>query len=50
MMVSPAMLEARMAKVTILLAKYLDMRHRVKAFCPATDEAFWDKARARAPQ
>jgi hypothetical protein len=47
MMVQPDVLDARMAKDTILLSKYLEMKRRLKEYCPEMDEAFWARARER---
>jgi hypothetical protein len=47
MMVRPDVLEARMAKDAILVAKCQEMRRRLKTYCPEMDEAFWARARDR---
>ncbi len=50
MMVNPDVLEARMANDAILLTKYLEMRRRLKMYCPEMDLAFWARASDRGRQ
>lgn len=47
MMAQPGVLDARMENDSILLSKYLEMRRRLKEYCPEMNEAFWAGLRDR---